>query len=98
MISINNDTANVIELLIDEADYYLFVTRSGFECADESFVLTADEACGGVRTFTINHDFNRKGIYTVNIYGQESYSNLDPDLAELLYSTEFNINTEPCEL
>lgn len=98
MISINNDIANNIQLLIDEADYYLFVCRSNFECEDDSFVLTSDEVCGAVRTFTIDHNFNRKGHYTVNIYGQDSYSNLDPDLATLLYTTQFNINPEPCEL
>lgn len=101
MFSINDNEENSLLVLLDnslEDPYYLFYMENLFSCEAETMILQPDSDCDGVKTFTIDHEFENAGIYKVRIYEQESYSNEDPDLATLLLTTKFLVRKTYCEL
>lgn len=68
-------------------DYYLFIfTKNNFE---HSLVLNADE-CAGITVveFTDGVDVTLDilGTWNLDVYGQEDYSNVDPDNATFIYT------------
>jgi len=82
VIEANIDTKVV--LFIDETevvyDYYLFVFNRG--CQSYRNVYTSVQC--GFFTFILNENIP-SGIFNMEVYGQNDYSNLNPENAEFVY-------------
>ena len=96
MISLNaNIDTNIAEFLA-EYDYYLFIFSDG--CKEYKYILQAEEQsnCGNYRLFTINVDIPMGG-YKLEIFGQSSSTNEDPNEAELLHTEQAKIYNPEAE-
>ncbi len=91
MISINANTITKIAEFLTEYPFYLFVFTDT-ECKKHSYIFEATEQdnCGNYRLFDLLVDVPI-GTYDLAIYGQESETNTDTDLAELLHEEKAKI-------
>ncbi len=84
MVTIDANVDTKVVLFIDETevvyDYYLFVFTRG--CEGYSNVYTSVEC--GFFTFILNENIP-EGIFNMEVYGQNDYSNLNPANAEFIY-------------
>lgn len=90
MISIlANIETNIAEFL-PEYEYYLFIFSNN--CDEYKYILQPEEEsnCGDYRLFTLDVDIPMGG-YKLEIFGQESSTNEDPNEAELLHTEQAKI-------
>lgn len=91
MITLWSNTDNDVILFLEDYPFYLFVFTNG--CDEYADVFTKED-CD--KKFTINIDYPN-GVYVLKIYGQEDYSNLNGDMAELLKTTSAKVKSgDPC--
>lgn len=91
MITINANTDNEIILFLGEQySYYLFVFTQRQGCIELKEVLINESDCEEYQKFNINVDLS-SGVYNLAIYGQEDYSNLNPDIAYYLQEIDVKV-------
>jgi hypothetical protein len=101
MINIVSNTDSKLIIFLEEFyDYYLFVFTRNNGCEVVKNIYTAIEC--DFFSFIINEDI-AEGVWNLEIYGQDNYSNLNPDNAILVFEdfcrVELNdayIITEDC--
>jgi len=90
MVNITANTDSKLILFLEEFyDYYLFVFTRNNECEIVKNIYTAVEC--DFYTFIINEDL-AEGVWNLEIYGQDNYSNLNPNNAILLFEDNCRIN------
>ena len=83
MINIISNTDSKLILFLEEFyDYYLFVFSRNNDCEVVKNIYTAVEC--DFYTFIVNEDI-AEGVWNLEIYGQDNYSNLNPDNAILVF-------------
>jgi hypothetical protein len=84
MVVIEANIDSKVVLFIEETevvyDYYLFIFTRG--CQGFSNIYTSVEC--DFFTFLLNENIP-EGIWTMQVYGQNDYSNLNPNNADFLY-------------
>ena len=83
MVNIIANTDSKLILFLEEFyDYYLFVFTRNNNCDIVKNIYTAVEC--DFYSFIVNEDI-AEGVWNLEIYGQESYSNLNPNNAVLVF-------------
>lgn len=83
MITLNANTDNEVIFFLEPYPYYLFIYTQRNGCLEISEVMVNDSNCTDYQLFNVNVDLN-SGIYNLAIYGQDDYSNLNPDNSEFI--------------
>lgn len=88
-----NITANIDSKLIlfleEFYDYYLFVFTKNNGCEIVKNIYTAVEC--DFYSFIINEDL-QGGVWNLEVYGQDNYSNLNPDNAILVFEDHCRVD------
>jgi hypothetical protein len=83
MVTIIANTDSKLILFLEEFyDYYLFVFTRNNGCDIVKNIYTAVEC--DFYSFIVNEDI-AEGVWNLEIYGQNNYSNLNPDNAILVF-------------
>ena len=83
MVTIIANTDSKLILFLEEFyDYYLFVFTRNNVCDIVKNIYTAVEC--DFYSFIVNEDI-AEGVWNLEIYGQNNYSNLNPDNAVLVF-------------
>ena len=83
MVTIIANTDSKLILFLEEFyDYYLFVFTRNNGCEIVKNIYTAVEC--DFYSFIVNEDI-AEGVWNLEIYGQNNYSNLNPDNAILVF-------------
>lgn len=83
MVNITANTDSKLILFLEEFyDYYLFVFKRNNGCQIVKNIYTSIEC--DFYSFIVNENLEG-GIWNLKIYGQDNYSNLNPDNAILIF-------------
>lgn len=83
MVTIIANTDSKLILFLEEFyDYYLFIFTRNNGCDIVKNIYTAVEC--DFYSFIVNEDI-AEGVWNLEIYGQNNYSNLNPDNAILVF-------------
>lgn len=96
MLVINANQNNELLFYFEqEYAYYLFVFSQNQGCREEKIVYSDESDCEDFQRFNVNVDLP-SGVWDLAIYGQEDYSNLNPDFAEFIKEEKARI-TNNCD-
>jgi hypothetical protein len=90
MINIIQNTDSKLILFLEEFyDYYLFVFTRNNGCEVVKNIYTAVEC--DFYSFIINENI-AEGVWNLEVYGQDNYSNLNPENAILVFEDNLRVN------
>ncbi len=94
MVTIERNIASEVILFLNKTlanPYYLFNFRRADGCSDMAFVFANESECIDYQFFNLEIDLPAQ-VYTVDVYEQIDYSNLDPAMALFLERIYVKIN------